>query len=285
LIETPSQPVGRIARRFTALRDEGRAGLVTFLAAGDPDAATFETVLAGLSGAGADLIEIGVPFSDPMADGPAIQAAGLRALKAGITLPRILRMVERFRATDGETPIVLMGYYNPIYRYGTERFVADATAAGVDGLIVVDLPPEEDEELCGPARGVGMDIIHLTAPTTDDRRLPVVLERATGFVYHVSIAGITGTKSAAVGAVRAAVARLRRHTALPVAVGFGIRTPEQAAEIARIADAAVVGTALVDMVARNLDDNDRAKPELAPEVLALVAALARGVRTARSSQP
>ncbi len=274
----------RIARRFAKLKAEGRAGLVTYLSCGDPDAETFARILAGLPKAGADLIEVGVPFSDPMADGPAIQAAGLRALNAGMTLAKTLAIVRDFRRGDAETPIVLMGYYNPIYRYGAERFCADAKAAGVDGLITVDLPPEEDEELHAPARAAGIDLVSLTAPTSDDKRLPVVLRRATGFVYHVSIAGITGTKSADISDVASAVARIRRHTPLPVAVGFGIKTPEQAAAVARVADAAVVGTALVQRVASCLDERKRAKPGLAEAVLADVAALARGVRGARQAK-
>jgi len=273
----------RIARRFASLRTQGRAGLITYLSCGDPDAETFARILAGLPKAGADLIEVGVPFSDPMADGPAIQAAGLRALNAGMTLPKTLDIVRAFRRGDAETPIVLMGYYNPIYRYGAERFCPDAKSAGVDGLITVDLPPEEDEELHAPARAAGIDLVSLTAPTSDEKRLPVVLRHATGFVYHVSIAGITGTKSASIADVAKAVARIRRHTPLPVAVGFGIKTPEQAAEVARVADAAVVGTALVQRVAASLDERNRAMPGLVEAVLADVAALARGVRGARAA--
>jgi len=273
----------RIAPRFAKLRNEGRAGLVTYLSCGDPDAETFARILAGLPKAGADLIEVGVPFSDPMAYGPAIQAAGLRALNAGMTLKRTLEIVRAFRRADPETPIVLMGYYNPIYRYGAQKFCADAKAAGVDGLITVDLPPEEDEELHAPARAAGIDLVSLTAPTSDERRLPVVLRRATGFVYHVSIAGITGTKSASIADVATAVARIRRHTPLPVAVGFGIKTPEQAADVARVADAAVVGTALVQRVASFLDERNRATPGLVEAVLADVSTLARGVRGARAS--
>lgn len=273
----------RIARRFSGLKSERRAGLVTYLSCGDPDAETFSHMLAGLPKAGADLIEVGVPFSDPMADGPAIQAAGLRALNAGMTLAKTLEVVRAFRRGDTETPIVLMGYYNPIYRYGAERFCRDAFTAGVDGLITVDLPPEEDEELNAPARAAGIDLVSLTAPTSDDKRLPVVLRRATGFVYHVSIAGITGTKSADITEVAKAVARIRRHTQLPVAVGFGIKTPGQAADVARVADAAVVGTALVQRVASFLDEKKRAKPGLVEAVLADVSALARGVRGARVS--
>ena len=275
----------RIARRFAALKAEGRAGLITYLSCGDPDAETFQRILSGLPKAGADLIEVGVPFSDPMADGPAIQAAGLRALCAGMTLAQTLEIVRGFRRRDADTPIVLMGYYNPIYRYGAERFCADGKSAGVDGLITVDLPPEEDEELHAPARAAGIDLVSLTAPTSDDKRLPVVLRRATGFVYHVSIAGITGTKSASIADVEKAVVRIRRHTALPVAVGFGIKTPEQAAAIARVADAAVVGTALVRRVAALLDEHNRPKPGLVEAVLADVAALARGVRGARMPLP
>jgi tryptophan synthase alpha chain len=270
----------RIARRFASLRTQGRAGLITYLSCGDPDAETFARILAGLPKAGADLIEVGVPFSDPMADGPAIQAAGLRALNAGMTLSKTLDIVRAFRRGDAETPIVLMGYYNPIYRYGAERFCPDAKSAGVDGLITVDLPPEEDEELHAPACAAGIDLVSLTAPTSDEKRLPVVLRRATGFIYHVSIAGITGTKSASIADVAKAVARIRRHTPLPVAVGFGIKTPEQAGEVAGVGDAAVVGTALVQRVAASLDERSRAKPGLIEAVLADVAALARGVRAA-----
>jgi tryptophan synthase alpha chain len=273
--------VSRIAERFAALRAENRAGLVTYLTCGDPDASTFARLLAGLPATGADLIEIGMPFSDPMADGPAIQAAGLRALKGGMTLARTLEIVRGFRAADGTTPIVLMGYYNPIYRYGAARFIADAKSAGVDGLIIVDLPPEHDDELCLPALAGGLDFVRLATPTTDDARLPAVLRHTQGFIYYVSIAGITGTKSADIAGVREAVARLKRHSALPVAVGFGIRTPEQAAEVARVADAAVVGTALVDRVARELDGDGRAKPGLVAAVLGDVRALADGVRGAR----
>jgi tryptophan synthase alpha chain len=273
--------VSRIERRFAALGREGRAGLVTYLTCGDPDEQSFARVLAGLPQAGADLIEVGVPFSDPMADGPAIQAAGLRALKAGTTLRSVLACVRDFRAKDDATPVVLMGYYNPIYRYGVARFLADAKVCGVDGLIVVDLPPEHDDELCLPARQAGIDFIRLATPTTDDRRLPKVLANTAGFIYYVAIAGITGTKSAASDSVTTAVARLKRHTALPVAVGFGIRTPAQAQEVARIADAAVVGSALVERVAASLDEKGKAKPELVDAVLGDVRALAEGVRQAR----
>jgi len=269
--------VSRIARRFAKLKEEGRAGLVTFLMAGDPSREAFQRILAGLPGAGADLIEIGMPFSDPMADGPAIQAAGLRALKAGMTLKGTLELVREFRRGDDATPIVLMGYYNPIYRHGSEKFVADARDAGVDGLIIVDLPPEEDEELALPAMAGGLDFVRLTAPTTDEHRLPTVLRRASGFVYYVSITGITGTRSAAVASVETALERLRRFTDLPVAVGFGIKTPGQAAEVARHADAAVVGSALVQRIAEAAERG--ADPALT--VLGDVRALAEGVRGAR----
>jgi tryptophan synthase alpha chain len=274
----------RIGARVTELAAAGRGGLITFLTGGDPDMATFERVLAGLPAAGADLIEIGMPFSDPMADGPAIQVAGLRALKARTKLAQLLAAVGRFRISDTSTPIILMGYYNPIYRYGTARFAADAAAAGVDGVIVVDLPPEEADELALPAAEAGLDLIRLSTPTSDDARLPTILVGASGFVYHVAIAGITGTASAVAGEVAAAVARVRRHTRLPVAVGFGIRTPAQAAEIARLADAAVVGTAIVETVARHLDPDGKALPGLADAVLGYVASLATGVRTARERQ-
>jgi tryptophan synthase alpha chain len=273
----------RIARRFAALKQEGRAGLVTYFSCGDPDAATFERLLAGLPGAGADLIEVGMPFSDPMADGPAIQAAGLRALKAGMTLRQTLAIIARFRRDDDATPIVLMGYYNPIDRYGVQRFLADAKAAGVDGLIIVDLPPEHDDELCQPALAAGIDFIRLATPTTDDKRLPAVLRHTAGFIYYVAVAGVTGTKSAAAGSVAAAVARLHRHSDLPIAVGFGIRTPAQAADVSRVADAAVVGSALVEALAGKLDASGRATPELVDHVLGEVRALARGVRGARQT--
>ena len=242
--------------------------------AGDPDLLTFERILADLPAAGADVIEIGMPFSDPMADGPAIQAAGLRALEQGTKLADVLASVRRFRERDQTTPVVLMGYYNPIYRYGAERFSRDCAAAGGDGVIIVDLPPEEAGELVPSLRAAGLDLIRLTTPTSDDKRLPTVLSDASGFVYHVAIAGITGTRSAAVAQVAEAVSRVKRHTTLPVAVGFGIRTPEQAAAIARVADAAVVGTALVETVAIGGD-------AVAEALHVQVAALARGVRGAR----
>jgi tryptophan synthase alpha chain len=269
---------GRIRRRFQALAAEGRGGLVTFVTAGDPDRDTFVQILRGLPAAGADLIEIGMPFTDPMADGPAIQAASLRALAHGIKLSHILDMVRGFRAEDPATPVILMGYYNPIYSYGVDGFLADAKDAGVDGLIIVDLPPEEDEELCLPALAAGVNFIRLATPTTDDARLPAVLANTSGFVYYVSILGITGTRSAGAEDVRAAVARLRRHSELPIAVGFGIRTPEQAAEVAAIADAAVVGSALVERIKAKLDEAGRPLPGLVEDLLGVVGALARGVR-------
>lgn len=275
-----AQSASRAERRFAALRDEGRGGLVTFLTAGDPDAETFFEILSGLPEAGADVIEIGMPFSDPMADGPAIQAAGLRALKGGMTLAKTIALVRRFRERDGETPVVLMGYYNPIYSYGVARFLDDAVGAGVDGLIIVDLPPEEDEELCQPAIEAGLHWIRLATPTTDDKRLPKVLANTGGFVYYVSILGITGTRSATADAVREAVARLKRHTDLPIAVGFGIKTPEQAGEIAAVADAAVVGSALVDRIKAGLTETGAAKDGLVEDVLGFVRGLADGVRKA-----
>ncbi len=273
--------MNRIEQRFAALKREGRAGLITYLTCGDPDAESFAQILAGLPQAGADLIEIGVPFSDPMADGPPIQAAGLRALKAGMTVAKVLSIVRGFRAQDRETPIVLMGYYNPIYRYGVAKFLADAQAAGVDGLIVVDLPPEHDEELCIPAKAAGLDFIRLATPTTDDKRLPQVLKNTQGFLYYVAVAGVTGMKSATGDVITAAVTRLKKHTDLPVAVGFGIRTPAQAAAVAKVADAAVVGSALVDRVASSLDANGKATPALIKAVLGDVSALSQGVRSAR----
>ncbi len=273
--------MNRIGQRFAALRAERRAGLVAYLTAGDPDFDTSARLFGGLPAAGADLIEIGMPFSDPMADGPAIQDAGQRALKAGMTLRGTLALVRALRREDDATPIVLMGYYNPIYRYGAEAFAGDAAAAGVDGVIVVDLPPEEDQELNLPARAAGLDVIRLATPTSDENRLPRIVERASGFLYYVAIAGITGTRSADSAEVAAAVARLRRFTMLPVAVGFGIKSPEQAAAVARAADAAVVGSALVQRLASNLDPDGRAKPGLVDAVLADIRALARGVREAR----
>jgi len=273
--------VSRIERRFAQLKQEGRAGLVIYLMAGDPDPDTSLALFEGVAEAGADLIEIGMPFSDPMADGPSIQAAALRALKAGATLRSTLAMVRRLRERDADTPFVLMGYYNPIYRYGAEAFAKDAVAAGVDGAIIVDLPPEEDAELAGPARAAGLDLVRLATPTSDEARLPAVVNHASGFIYYVAIAGITGTRSADAAAVRAAIERLRKFTKLPVAAGFGIKNPAQAADVAKAADAAAIGTVIVDRLALNLDPDGRAKPGLVDAVLADIRALAAGVRTAR----
>lgn len=271
----------RIARRFAALRDEGRAGLVAFVTAGDPDPETGTAILARLPAAGADIVELGMPFTDPMADGPAIQESSLRALRAGMTLKATLAMVARFREEDAETPVVLMGYFNPILNHGVAAFVRDAAAAGVDGLIVVDLPPEEDAELREPATAAGIAIVRLTTPTTDGLRLPRVLAGASGFLYHVAVAGVTGGKSADAEDIARALAPIRAATSLPLAVGFGIRTPEQAAAIARIADAAVVGSAIVAEVKAHLDDDGRAGPNAVDAVADLVRALATAVRQAR----
>ncbi|MGB0553587.1 MAG: tryptophan synthase subunit alpha [Alphaproteobacteria bacterium] len=269
---------GRIERRFAALKAEGRGGLVTFLTAGDPDLETSRKIVLGLPAAGADLIELGMPFSDPMADGPAIQASSLRALKNGATLAKTLDLVRSFRKQDDDTPIILMGYYNPIYIYGVEAFLSDAKAAGVDGLIIVDLPPEEDSELCIPAIDADIRWIRLATPTSDAQRLPKVLNNASGFVYYVSIIGITGTVSVPEEATRNAVDYLKTHTDLPVAVGFGIKTPEMAATIARTADAAVVGSAIVERIVAGLDDEGRAQPGMVGNLLEFVSALAAGVR-------
>jgi len=268
----------RISARFADLAAEGRPALVTFITAGDPDRETSLALLKALPAAGADVIELGVPFTDPMADGPAIQAAGLRALKGGQTLAKTLGLVEEFRAGDTTTPIVLMGYFNPIYIYGVPRFLADARAAGVDGLIVVDLPPEEDDELCLPALAAGIDFIRLATPTTDDARLPAVLANTAGFVYYVSITGITGSAAPDADLVATAVGRIKRHTRLPVAVGFGVRTPEQAAAIAAGADGVVVGSALVETVRASLDADGAATAATVPAVETLVRALAAAVR-------
>lgn len=274
--------MSRIATRFQALKVEGRGGLVTFVTAGDPDLDTSREIFFGLPGAGADVIELGMPFSDPMADGPAIQASSLRALQGGMTLKKTLDLVAEFRKQDDDTPVVLMGYYNPIYIHGVDAFVADAAAAGVDGLIVVDLPPEEAAELSKPSADAGIDFIFLTAPTSDDERLPEIVKSASGFVYYVSITGITGTRSANTADVKSAVERIRRHTDLPIGVGFGIKTPDQAAKTASVADAAVVGSAFVDIVAANLDADEKAQAGLSAKVLQLAADLAKGVRGART---
>jgi tryptophan synthase alpha chain len=270
----------RIDARFAALKKEGRSAFVTYVTAGDPDPATSLDIVRALPKAGADMIEIGMPFTDPMADGPSIQAAGLRALKAGMTLKKTLELVRGFRRGDNATPLVLMGYYNPIYIYGVDRFLTDAKSAGVDGLIIVDLPPEEDSELCLPAMRAGLNFIRLATPTTDDRRLPAVLANTSGFVYYVAITGITGAASADSAVVGAAVARIKRHTQLPVCVGFGIRTPEAARGIAEHADGAVVGTALVDALRGSLDSDGRATTRTVTAVADLAAKLAQGVRGA-----
>src|SRR5712692_3937132 len=264
----------RIDARFAELKREGRAAFITFLMAGDPDPETSLDIIKALPKAGADIIEIGMPFTDPMADGPGIQAAGLRALKAGMTLKKTLAMVRAFRQDDATTPLVLMGYYNPIYIYGVDQFLVDAKAAGVDGLIIVDLPPEEDVELCLPAMQAGLNFIRLATPTTDDRRLPAVLANTSGFVYYVSITGITGSASPDTSKVAAAVARIKRHTKLPVAVGFGVRTAEQAAVIAAGADGVVVGSALVNALKASLDRDDKATAKTVTVVVNLVAELA-----------
>ena len=268
--------MSRIATRFAALKAEGRGALIPYLAAFDPDHATSTAILKGMPAAGADLIEIGMPFTDPMADGPTVQAAGLRGLKAGVTLAGTLAMVADFRTRDADTPVILMGYLNPIASYGPERFCTDAAAAGVDGLIIVDLPTEEAAMVVPHAAAHGLDVIRLVAPTTDDARLPIVLDGSSGFIYYVSITGITGTRSATADSLAAALPRIRRATALPVAIGFGIRTPQQAAEAVRFADAAVVGTALIDTLAASLDAEGRPAPDSAQRVLAQVRALADG---------
>ena len=271
----------RIDERFADLRRQGRAGLVTFITAGDPDLATSSAILSRLAAAGADLIELGMPFSDPMAEGPPVQLSSQRALKAGMTLKKTLAMVRAFRASDQATPIILMGYYNPVYSFGVERFLDAAKAAGVDGLIIVDCPPEHDDEVCLPAQAKGINFIRLATPTTDARRLPAVIAQTSGFVYYVSIAGVTGAKSAELASVEAALARFRTATDLPICIGFGIRTPEQAAEFARVGDGVVVGSALVSAIRDSLDDTGRAGPLTIDAVLDLVGALAKGVRNAR----
>jgi tryptophan synthase alpha chain len=269
----------RIDRRFAALKEDGRAALVTFVMGGDPDPATFTKILAGLPAAGADVIEVGMPFSDPMADGPAIQAAGQRALAAGMTLHGVLDAVTAFRKKDQTTPIVLMGYYNPIFVYPANRFLQDAAAAGVDGLIVVDLPPEADDELCVPAMQHGLNFIRLATPTTDAQRLPAVLANTSGFLYYVSIAGITGTKAPDLSAVTREIKRIRASTPLPIAVGFGVRTGAQAKQIAQHADGVVVGTALVQEIAKSLTKKGKATKTTVKSLLDLVRGLAKAVRS------
>lgn len=274
-----SMSKSRIEACFARLKAANRPALVTFISAGDPDGETSQQILERLPGAGADIIELGMPFSDPMADGPAIQASSLRALKGGQTLHKTLEMVRRFRATNADTPIVLMGYYNPIYVYGNERFIADAKAAGVDGLIVVDVPPEADEELCLPALGAGLNFIRLATPTTDDRRLVTVLQNTSGFVYYVSITGITGAAAPVVADVHAQVARIKAQTPLPVVVGFGVRTGEQARAISRQADGVVVGSALVSAIEKSLDSRGQATPATAATVLDMVSELGAALRS------
>ena len=273
----------RIDARFALLKKEGRSAFVTFLMAGDPDPETSLAIIRAMPAAGADVIEIGMPFSDPMADGPSIQAAGLRALRAGMTLKKTLQLVDDFRKDDGNTPLVLMGYYNPIYIYGVDKFLADAKSAGVDGLIIVDLPPEEDRELCLPALKAGLNFIRLATPTTDEKRLPAVLANTSGFVYYVSITGITGAAAADSKMVGDAVARIRRHTDLPVCVGFGIKTPDAARAIAECSSGAVVGTALVDALRASLDQDGRATAKTVNGVAGLAASLAQGVRGAKQA--
>ncbi|QPF91807.1 tryptophan synthase subunit alpha [Bradyrhizobium commune] len=273
----------RIDTRFAELKKQGRAAFVTYVMAGDPDLTTSLNIVKALPKAGAEIIELGIPFTDPMADGPSIQAAGLRALKGGMTLKKTLELVSGFRKDDNFTPLVLMGYYNPIYIYGVDKFLADAKAAGVDGLIIVDLPPEEDDELCIPALKAGLNFIRLATPTTDDKRLPAVLANTSGFVYYVSIAGITGAAAADSNAVGQAVARIKQHTKLPICVGFGIRTPENARAIASHADGAVVGTALVDALKNSLDADGRATAKTVNAVAELTAALAQGVKGAKQA--
>ncbi len=269
----------RIDARFAALKSEGRAALVTFVTAGDPDYETSLKIITGLPKAGADVIEIGMPFTDPMADGPAIQAAGLRALANGQTMKKTLKLVKEFRKGDKDTPIVLMGYYNPVYVYGVDRFLVDAKAAGVDGFIIVDLPPEEDREFCIPALQADMNFIRLATPTTDDARAPTVFRNTSGFVYYVSVLGITGTKAPDLASVKANVNRLRKHTKLPIAVGFGVKTAEQARAIARDADGVVVGSALVSAVEKSLTKAGKPTSKTAKAVHALVAGIAQGVRS------
>src|SRR3954464_1224252 len=275
----------RIDRRFAELKTEGRAALVTFLTAGDPDPETSLALVQALPAAGADVIELGMPFTDPMADGPTIQMSSQRALKAGQTLKKTLELVRAFRGSDDATPLVLMGYYNPIYVYGVDRFLRDAKSAGVDGLIIVDLPPEEDGELCLPALKAGLNFIRLATPTTDDKRLPAVLANTSGFVYYVSITGITGSAAPDADKVHAAVTRIKRHTKLPVAVGFGVRTAKQARAIAAGAEGVVVGSALVGAVKESLDKNGKATSRTVKAVTSLVSELAGGVRGAKRKAP
>ncbi|HRW30081.1 MAG: tryptophan synthase subunit alpha [Alphaproteobacteria bacterium] len=273
--------ISRINKRFETLKSENRAGLITFTTAGDPDYETSLALLKGLPAAGADIIELGMPFSDPMADGPAIQAASIRALKGKMTLKKTLKMVESFREDDDETPIILMGYYNPIYIYGVDRFLDDALKAGIDGLIIVDLPPEEDSELAIPAKAVDMAMIHLATPTTDQKRLGQILENGSGFLYYVTIAGITGTAKPDLAPVKQALDNFRKISQLPMAVGFGIKSAEDAARFAKFADAVVVGSAIVDVIKSNINQENVANSVLESRVLSFVGELANGVKNAR----
>jgi tryptophan synthase alpha chain len=273
--------ISRIEKRFNKLKSENRAGLVTFTTGGDPDYETSLNILKGLPNAGADIIELGMPFSDPMADGPAIQAASIRALNNKMTLSKTINMVETFRKDDQDTPVILMGYYNPIYIYGVERFLEDAIKAGIDGLIIVDLPPEEDSELAIPAKSADMAMIHLATPTTDTNRLRQILENASGFLYYVTIAGITGTAKPDLSPVQDALKLFRQTTDIPIAVGFGIKTPEDAARFAKFSDAVVVGSAIVDIIANNIDEVGLANLDLESKVLSFIKELASGVRNAR----
>lgn len=267
----------RLGKRFAALKEQGQSAFVTFVSAGDPDPETSAALLSGFVDKGVDVLEIGMPFSDPMADGLAIQLGSQRALAKGMTLRGTLQMVRDFRNTNQETPIVLMGYYNPIYSYGVDQFLADAKDAGVDGFIIVDLPPEEENEFAKPCHDVGLDFIYLTTPTADDARLKMIAERASGFIYYVSVTGVTGTKSAEQSDVAHAVKRIKQFTDLPVAIGFGINTPDQARSMAAVADGAVVGSAIVKKIEAGVDANGNATPTLVSDVLDYVGTLAEGV--------
>ncbi len=279
-MSTPSLSNSRITRKFATLAKNQQKAFVAFLTAGDPDFDCSKELICALPDAGADIIEIGMPFSDPMADGPAIQASSQRALKAGMTLPKTLELVRLFRQQDAATPIVLMGYYNPIYRYGPAQFVQDCVASGVDGLIIVDLPPEEDHELCDPALTAGLHWIRLVTPSTDDNRIRSVLHNVSGFVYYISVLGVTGTRSAVTDQVETAVGRLKQHTTLPVAVGFGIRSPEQAQSIAAKADGIVIGSAIVDIVGQHLDEHHKPEASAVEAVVNFVRSVSTALRQA-----
>jgi tryptophan synthase alpha chain len=273
--------LSRIEKKFNLLATEKRSGLVTFITAGDPTYDTSLNILNKLPDAGADIIELGMPFSDPMADGPSIQASSIRALKNKMTLSKLLKMVCEFRKKDQDTPIILMGYYNPIFIYGVERFLSDALSAGIDGLIIVDLPSEEDEELAIPAKAAGMAMIHLATPTTNEIRLKKIIENGSGFLYYVTIAGITGTAKPNFMSVKTSLEMFKKITDIPIAVGFGIKSPEDAANFAKFADAVVVGSAIVDIIANNVDQEGLANYELESRGLSFVSLLADGVKTAR----